>query len=522
MILPPSIYQKLERFHKLYYSQALVDLRINRWTVVVLVYTALVLDNILLTVVVPIVPDYLYSMEHPTPTHLAIQSPQPLTNVTKVGAVLGIFRNINESLFGEVTKEHLPNEHIPEDIIEENGKVGALFASKALVQLVINPCVGSITNYYGYSVPFIFGTITLFISSMIFSCGRSYLVLLLARMLHGVASSFISVAGMGTIAVLFTQDDQRSQVMGHVLGGIALGVMVGYPFGGLLYDQVGAATPFLLISLAIAGLLLAQALLFPFVVTYCTGERATTMVNLLSDKYIILVATAICISTSVMAMLEPCLPIWLMDNIHPKKWQLGTVFIPDSLGYMIGTNCFAVISLKVGRYKVALLSLLLVGLCCLGVTYAHQMLDLVLPHFGLGLGIGIIDSSLMPLLAMLVETRHVAEYGSVFAIAQTAVAIAYGIGPLIGGYVVKYIGFKALMRFLAFLNLVYCPVLLFLRPVDTSCPVGDRSKQQAQVLLPGSGGKCYQTETSPVQPGGQEFSYAYTRLYHSDTEEMLD
>ena len=65
-----------------------------------------------------------------------------------------------------VTKEHLPNEHIPEDIIEENGKVGALFASKALVQLLINPCVGSITNYYGYSVPFIFGTIVLFISSM--------------------------------------------------------------------------------------------------------------------------------------------------------------------------------------------------------------------------------------------------------------------------------------------------------------------------------------------------------------------
>ena len=58
---------------------------------------------------------------------------------------------------------------------------------------------------------------------------------------------------------------------------------------------------------------------------------------------------------------------------RPKKWQLGTVFLPDSLGwvflngqcfqiriswensyerYMLGTNCFAVISLRVGRYKV--------------------------------------------------------------------------------------------------------------------------------------------------------------------------
>ena len=46
---PPSIL--LDRVHKLYYSQKLVDLRINRLTVVVLVYIALVLDNILLTVV---------------------------------------------------------------------------------------------------------------------------------------------------------------------------------------------------------------------------------------------------------------------------------------------------------------------------------------------------------------------------------------------------------------------------------------------------------------------------------------
>ena len=204
--------------------------------------------------------------------------------------------------------------------------------------------------------------------------------------------------------------------MGHVLGGIALGVMVGYPFGGLMYDKVGPATPFLIIAVAIAMLLLGQALLFPFMLTSCTGQRVTSVTRLLTDKFIILVASSICISTSVMAMLEPCLPIWLMDTIHPEKWQLGMVFIPDSLGYMIGTNCFAVISLRVGRYKVALLSQILVGVCCLGITYAHQMVDLVLPHLGVGLGIGIIDSSLMPLLAMLVEARHVAEYGSVFAI----------------------------------------------------------------------------------------------------------
>ncbi len=61
------------------------------------------------------------------------------------------------------------------------------------------------------------------------------------------------------------------------------------------------------------------------------------------------------------------------------------------------------------------------------------MWDLVLPHFGLGLGIGVVDSSLMPMLATLVdEEGHGSAYGSVYSIAQTAVSLAYGLGPLLG------------------------------------------------------------------------------------------
>lgn len=43
---------------------------------------------------------------------------------------------------------------------------------------------------------------------------------------------------------------------------------------------------------------------------------------------------------------------------------------------------------------------------------------------------GITDAAIMPLLALLVDTRHVALYGSVYAIAQLAVCLAYGLGKL--------------------------------------------------------------------------------------------
>lgn len=56
------------------------------------------------------------------------------------------------------------------------------------------------------------------------------------------------------------------------------------------------------------------------------------------------------------------------------------------------------------------------------------MLALAGPHLGLGVGVGTVDAALMPLLAAVVDARHVAAYGAVYAIAQAAVALAYFLG----------------------------------------------------------------------------------------------
>ena len=58
------------------------------------------------------------------------------------------------------SKEH------SELMVSENTRVGALFASKAFVQLLINPLVGKATGIFGYELPFLIGTVFLFISSI--------------------------------------------------------------------------------------------------------------------------------------------------------------------------------------------------------------------------------------------------------------------------------------------------------------------------------------------------------------------
>lgn len=62
------------------------------------------------------------------------------------------------------------------------------------------------------------------------------------------------------------------------------------------------------------------------------------------------------------------------------------------------------------------------------MPYVASMTALAIPHACLGLGIGIIDAALVPHLASLVERRFHAEYGSVYALQQTSVSLAYAIG----------------------------------------------------------------------------------------------
>ena len=76
--------------------------------------------------------------------------------------------------------------------------------------------------------------------------------LLMARSLQGIASSCIAVAGMGMIAKMYDEDRERSRIMGLVMGGIATGVLIGYPMGGILFDFVGETCPFLVVVVATA------------------------------------------------------------------------------------------------------------------------------------------------------------------------------------------------------------------------------------------------------------------------------
>ncbi|XP_012873208.1 PREDICTED: synaptic vesicular amine transporter isoform X2 [Dipodomys ordii] len=457
--------------------------RHSRKLILFIVFLALLLDNMLLTVVVPIIPSYLYSIKHEKNV-TEIQTPSPALLASTSGSFQSIFSYYDNSTMvtGNSTGDHLKRQphkatttlHMvtntstapsdcpseDKDLLNENVQVGLLFASKATVQLLTNPFIGLLTNRIGYPIPMFAGFCIMFISTIMFAFSSSYAFLLIARSLQGIGSSCSSVAGMGMLASVYTDDEERGNAMGIALGGLAMGVLVGPPFGSVLYEFVGKTAPFLVL----AALVLLDGAVQLFVLqpsrVQPESQKGTPLTTLLKDPYILIAA--------------------------------GVAFLPASISYLIGTNIFGILAHKMGRWLCALLGMTVVGISILCIPFAKNIYGLIAPNFGVGFAIGMVDSSMMPIMGYLVDLRHVSVYGSVYAIADVAFCMGYAIGPSAGGAIAKAIGFPWLMTIIGIIDIAFAPLCFFLRSppakeekmailMDHNCPVKTKMYTQNNI-----------------------------------------
>merc|ERR1711981_1373392 len=508
--------------------------RESRKLILVIVAVALLLDNMLLTTVVPIIPEYLYTIRHQydktttTTTRITTTtttiSTIPPANATDAydydpaapfDSWVGLsnqddttidYNDDGDPMSREERERYLEEKRRKhKELMHENVEVGVMFASKAVVQLIANPFVGPLTNKIGYSIPMFVGFIIMFLSTLIFALSRSYAVLFFARALQGVGSSCSSVSGMGMLAERFPDDQERGNAMGIALGGLALGVLIGPPFGGFMYQFVGKSAPFIVLAfLALLDGCLQLLVLQPCVTK--SDEEAPSLKALVSDPYILIAAGAITFANMGIAMLEPSLPIFMMDKMDAEKWQLGAAFLPASISYLIGTNLFGPMGHRMGRWLASLIGLLMIGLALMCVPFASKVSHLFIPMAVLGFGIGMVDSSMMPQLGYLVDIRHSAVYGGVYAIGDIAFCMGFAVGPALSGSLVQKFGFKAMMIGIGIISFIYGPLLVFLK--DPPCRTEQEKQETTQLVFGGEKVKVkynnFDEELMPHQQQHQE------------------
>ncbi|KAG8183795.1 hypothetical protein JTE90_002947 [Oedothorax gibbosus] len=442
----------------------------SRKLVVLIVAIAILLDNMLLTSVIPIIPAFLYELHHANDLKL-LNVTNATTSYSSVTTEADRSYDQHTTRDDEMTTTEFVatttlspdmKEVRHDELVEENLEVGIMFASKPIVQAIVNPFIGPLTNKIGYSIPMFCGFVIMFFSALIFAMGTSYPLLFVARSFQGVGSACTSVAGMGMLAALYPDDRERGKAMGIALGGLALGVILGPPFGGVLYEFVGRAAPFLVLAFISLFDGLLQLLVLQPQVTTRTQEGAS-LLSLIKDPYILIAAGAIAFANMAIATLECSLPLWMMDTMNAPKWQQGAAFLPPSISYLIGTNLFGPLGHRMGRWFSTMVGLIAIGICLMLIPMTININQLIAPNAGIGFAIGMVDSSMMPMLGYLVDIRHTSVYGSVYAIGDVAFCVGYAIGPLLSGSIVKAIGFEGLVYCLAIICFIYAPLLFLLR-----------------------------------------------------------
>ncbi|XP_039441940.1 vesicular acetylcholine transporter [Culex pipiens pallens] len=445
----------------------------QRRLILVIVSIALLLDNMLYMVIVPIIPDYL--------RYIGTWGPE---------------EPVNASAPTTVWTPHAHAHH------GQDTATGVLFASKAIVQLMVNPFSGALIDRIGYDLPMMVGLIIMFLSTMVFACGRSYSMLFFARSLQGVGSAFADTSGLAMIADRFTEENERSKALGIALAFISFGCLVAPPFGGALYQFAGKEVPFIILALVslLDGFML---LLVMKPIKEIMADRqelpqeTVPIWRLLIDPYIAVCAGALTMSNVALAFLEPTISLWMEDNLTAENWKIGMVWLPAFFPHVLGV----VITVKLARiypekqWLMAAGGLALEGLCCFIIPFSSTYIVLMIPICGICFGIALIDTALLPTLGYLVDVRYVSVYGSIYAIADISYSIAYAVGPIIAGGVVEAIGFTALNFMIAFANLFYAPVLFYLRNIYDF----KHFENEANILMGEPPTKEYQTYTMQDQ-----------------------
>lgn len=458
----------------------------QRRLVLIIVCIALLLDNMLYMVIVPIIPIYLQDMfNYGESKTTAMPYIDNVTSMYNYSYLYNKDNQWNRTLTTTTKKGALDIPPPPVNYGEGGGAIGILFASKAIMQLMVNPFTGTLIDRIGYDRPLMIGLTIMFFSTIVFAFGNSYAVLFLARSLQGVGSAFADTSGLAMIADRYREDAERTKALGIAQSFISFGCLVAPPIGGVLYQFAGKIVPFIVL----ASFCLIDGILLLFVMKPLRQERlmtpkedrpkGTPIYRLLMDPYILVAAGALAMSNVALAFLEPTIAMWMEGTMQATQWQIGLVWLPSFLPYLGGVYLTIKIVRNFPRYHwvICCVGLVIEGVSCLIMPFTDAFFLVLFPIMGICIGVALVDTAILPLLGYVVDVRYVSVYGSVYAIADISYSLAYAIGPIVAGQIVQTIGFTWLNVAIFLSNILYAPLLFKLRnfydytPFTNECDV---------------------------------------------------
>jgi MFS transporter, DHA1 family, solute carrier family 18 (vesicular acetylcholine transporter), member 3 len=363
---------------------------------------------------------------------------------------------------------------------------GILVASKPLTQLLTDLIIGSFLDRVMYESSLFTGLTVLFLSCLIFAFGSSYELLVMARCVQGVGSAMTHSSAYALLSIRFTDVAERTKVLGIVGTSTMLGYLIAPPLGGFLHQFAGKTVAFLTLASAalIDGLLLLLVVWKPWLQQTIWAKeflqdgieneksadikRGVPLYRLLLDPYVIVCLFTVVVGNINLSFLEPTIALWMTSFLDVDEWEIGVAWLPTLVSYAFGLFITTLLTRKFPqkRWLIIIAGMLVESISCLLIPLASDYVFVVITLMTICFGISLVNTTILPIITFIGDVRHGSSYGSLFALKDICYLIGFAAGPIIAYWIYASFSFLTLMIVASLLSALFVPVLLSLRSLN--------------------------------------------------------
>lgn len=346
-------------------------------------------------------------------------------------------------------------------------EVGVLFGVYAAAILAGTWPLGRLSDRIGRRRPFLWGLVGLAATTVLFAFSSSYPLLVLARVLQGLAAAATWTSGLALLAEGFPSE-RRGQAMATAFAAANVGILLGPPVAGFLSESFGPRSPFLFVAV----LALADAAARVFLLRDADpppGERVG-LTGLLGHATVRTFAGAMALGAALWAVLESTLPLHLDADLGMSATELGLLFAAAALSHTLTSPLMGRLSDRFGRLPILRLGFVLAALLVPVPAFLSTKAAVAVSMAALGVVASFVMSPVSPGLADAVESMGSRSFGSVFSLVNVAYAVGMMLGPLLGSALVEAGGIRVALVATGALFAAYLLPLARLKPVVRPAP----------------------------------------------------
>ncbi|KAJ8042601.1 Synaptic vesicular amine transporter [Holothuria leucospilota] len=347
-----------------------------------------------------------------------------------------------------------------------NVQVGIILSSKFVMRIILSPFLAVIPKYTGFLPVYYISVIIGVLSCTVYSISGHFYAILAGRLLHGWSASMLTVGNGGLLNYVFRHDDgERGLALGTYISFMALGSVVGPPFGGLFFSLLGNYAPYAVLGAFYVLFICAMFVLLKENTKDESVENSglLDLLELIMDPYIAVCTLGFIFAGCSVSIIESALPHWMISTMSSAPWIQGIIYLPMA-GMAVPCGILAGFAGKaIPRWGMVMVGNLCIGSSLVAIPLCTSAAHLILPMVLLGAGFGTLDSVLSAMISRFGYERHDGMYAPSVVICGIAFSFGFALGPSIMGTLINIVGFQWLITGLGCMVLPFALSSFFLR-----------------------------------------------------------